>query len=58
MSALRGSFPHASLNALIFTENTFIAVHASATSVAPVEDMLVSGIEHDDLPLYTSTATS
>jgi hypothetical protein len=26
-------------------------VHASATSAAPVEDMLVSGIGHDDLPL-------
>jgi predicted glutamine amidotransferase len=51
MSTLRGSFPHASLNALILTENTFIAVHASATSAAPVEDMLVSGIGHDDLPL-------
>ena len=51
MSTLRGSFPHASLNALILTENTFIAVHASATSAAPVEDMLVSGIGHEDLPL-------
>jgi predicted glutamine amidotransferase len=51
MSTLRGRFPHASLNALILTENTFIAVHASATSAAPVEDMLVSGIGHDDLPL-------
>ena len=51
MSTLRGRFPHASLNALILTEHTFIAVHASATSAAAVEDMLVSGIEHEDLPL-------
>jgi predicted glutamine amidotransferase len=51
MSTLRGSFPHASLNALTLSENTFITVHASATSAAPVEDMLVSGIEHEDLPL-------
>lgn len=48
---LRESFPHASLNALILSENTFIAVHASAASAAPVEDMLVSGIGHEDLPL-------
>lgn len=50
VSTLRRRFPHASLNALILTENTFVAVHASATSAAPVQDMLVSGIGHD-LPL-------
>ena len=52
ISTLRGSFPHASLNALILTENTFIAVHASATSAAPVEDMLVSGIGHEALSTW------
>jgi predicted glutamine amidotransferase len=49
---LRRQFPHASLNALVLTKATFIAVHASATSVAPpLRELLARGTDHADLPL-------
>ena len=50
VATLRQHFPHASLNALLLTPSTFIAVHASSRSVPPVEDMLASGLSISDLP--------
>lgn len=50
VTKLRRRFPVASLNALILSRSTFIAVHASSVSVLPVEDMIASGLGADDLP--------
>ncbi|HEY2043353.1 MAG TPA: class II glutamine amidotransferase [Jatrophihabitans sp.] len=54
VSRLRQRFPAASLNALLLSGTTFIAVHASAASPAPLEDMLASlpvGVDEAALPL-------
>jgi len=48
---LRRHFPAASLNALVLSETTLMAVHASAASPAPVKDMLSTGMDEADLPL-------
>jgi predicted glutamine amidotransferase len=52
VARLRRRFPAASLNALLLSGTTFIAVHASAASLAPLEDMLASvGADEAALPL-------
>jgi glutamine amidotransferase len=52
---IRALYPHASLNALLLSEDELIAVHASRHTPIPHEELAESGLPHDQLPLEHST---
>jgi glutamine amidotransferase len=54
--ALRRSFPTRSLNALLLTEDSLIAVHASADVPIPVHAFRASGLSPHELPRHHEDA--
>jgi glutamine amidotransferase len=55
VARIRGLYRHASLNALLLSEDKLIAVHASRHTPIPHEEFAASGLPHSELPLEHST---
>ena len=55
VAEIRDLYPHASLNALVLSEDELMAVHASQHTPIPHEEFAESGLPHDELPLEHAT---
>ena len=55
VAEIRDLYPHASLNALVLSEDELIAVHASRHAPIPHDEFAESGLPHDELPLEHAT---